>query len=254
MIIILSPSKSLSLNNLNSASSYSTPHFNSEAEKLMTELRSWTEEELGASMKLSDTLSMTVKDWHDSWLTNKNHVLAGFAMKGEAFKALDLESLSVDTIEHSNERLFILSGLYGALRPCDAINPYRLEMAQAFKTYDGTKSLNSFWSDRLVKFFNSQTVSTGSNILINLASDEYSKVVLKKGLNARVINFSFRVETEKGLKNVSVFAKQARGAMARYILEKRVDDLEKLREFNYQGYRYRPDLSSPELMSFTRKK
>lgn len=220
----------------------------------MKELKRWSAEDLEKNMKLSKELSGVVRKWHLCWHKKDNHVVAGFAMKGEAFKALDLYSLSNEVIEYSNSRLFILSGLYGALRPCDLVNPFRLEMGQTYKPYDGAKSLNSFWSKRLIEFFNAQFESTGSRTLINLASDEYSKVVLKKELNSKVINFAFKVETDHGLKNVSVFSKQARGAMARYIIENRIDDLEKLKDFNYLGYRFRPDLSAPDLMTFTKEK
>ena len=125
-------------------------------------------------------------------------------------------------------------------------------MAQSFNPFDETKSLNGFWSKRLPTFFNNIAGQISSQHLINLASDEYNKVVIKPDLKLEVVNFSFKVETDKGLKNISVFAKQARGAMARFILEENITELEGLKKFSYQGYRYREDLSSPLLFCFTR--
>ncbi len=251
MIIIVSPSKTLDLSRSPINQNISLPHFASDAEKLMLSLKKWDTKKLAREMKLSDTLASIVKSWHDSWNLSSPQVLTCTAMKGEAFKALDFPSLSKKAINYSIDKLYVLSGIYGALAPFDGISPYRLEMAQKFQPFDKSKSLNGFWSKRLPSFFNSKAGESGG-YLANLASEEYSKVVIKPELNLEVINFSFKVETDKGVKNISVFAKQARGAMARFIIENQISTIDGLRKFDYQGYKYREDLSSSLLLSFTR--
>ena len=252
MIIILSPSKTLDLSHKNLDYIKSQPHFSIEAKGLMKELVKMKAPELKKKMKLSDGLAETVEGWHKGWNSKGDSHITGASMKGEAFKAFDFLNLSKEASERARNQMFILSGLYGALYPFDEIKPYRLEMAQSFNPFDETKSLNGFWSKRLPTFFNDIAGQTSSQHLINLASDEYNKVVIKPDLKLEVVNFSFKVETDKGLKNISVFAKQARGAMARFILEENITELEGIKKFSYQGYRYREDLSSPLLFCFTR--
>ena len=217
----------------------------------MSSLKKWSTKKLAKEMKLSDTLADTVKTWHESWDLSSPQAQTCTAMKGEAFKALDFPSLSKKAINYSKDKLYILSGIYGALAPFDGISPYRLEMAQKFQPFDKSKSLHGFWSKRLPTFFNSKAGESGG-YLANLASEEYSKVVIKPELNLEVINFSFKVETDKGVKSISVFAKQARGAMARFIIENQISTIDGLKKFDYQGYKYREDLSSSLLLSFTR--
>ena len=251
MIIILSPSKTLDLSHSPINQDFSLPHFANDAKKLMLSLKKWSTKKLAKEMKLSDTLASTVKTWHESWDLFSPQAQTCTAMKGEAFKALDFPSLSKKAMNYSKDKLYVLSGIYGALAPFDGISPYRLEMAQKFQPFDKSKSLNGFWIKRLPSFFNSKAAESGG-YLANLASDEYNKVVIKPELNLKVINFSFKVETDKGLKNISVFAKQARGAMARFILENQISTIDDLKNFDYQGYKFREDLSSPLLLSFTR--
>ena len=252
MIIILSPSKTLDLSQETSSELLTSPFFHSEASKLMKSLKKKKASDLEKSMKLSVDLSKTVKGWHNAWGESDSFWQAGIAMKGEAYKALDFNTLSnVDALK-SKQRLFILSAVYGTLSPFDRIQPYRLEMAQKLSPFDGSKSLNAFWAKRLPQFFNNKAEELNTDILANLASDEYNKVVLKSELNLRVVNFSFKVETNQGLKNISVFAKQARGAMARYILENNIDTIEGLKGFNSLGFKYREKLSSTLVLTFTR--
>ena len=250
MIIILSPSKTLDLSNSTPKEQLSTPAFQTEAEKLMRSLRKM--KNLGKVMKLSDDLATTVEQWHCSWSDDSMLYPTGLSMKGEAFKALGFDSLDKESADYARNRMYVLSGLYGALGPFDGVNPYRLEMAQKFTPYDDTKSLNGFWAKRLPGFFNQRASEIEATFLANLASDEYNKVVLKPELDLNVINFSFKVETDSGLKNISVFAKQARGAMARFIIENEIESPEGLRGFKGLGFRSREDLSDSSTLAFTR--
>ena len=250
MIILLSPSKTLEPRLSAICTESTTPHFTSEAGEIMSALKKWSDIDIGSKMKLSASLTEKISNWHSAWGTQKFGTHAGFAMKGEAFKALDLDSFSADELELASKRLFILSGVYGVMRPCDLIDPYRLEMAQSFSPNHKFKSLNSYWSSLLPGFFNNLAIKNESAIIANLASDEYSKVVLRKDLTARVLNFQFKVLKDGKLKNISVFSKQARGALARFIIQNRISTPDKLKDFNYLDYRFNAELSGPELMTF----
>ena len=252
MIIILSPSKTMELSQMVPLYHLSTPRFQKEASKLMKVLKKEKVVDLEKGMKLSLDLAKKVKSWHKEWGNSLDFYLAGNSMMGEAFKALEFNTISEIGSELARNRLFILSGLYGALSPFDIIQPYRLEMAQKFSPYDGSKSLNVFWSKRLPQYFNEISNEVKTNFIANLASDEYNKVVLRQDLELQVVNFNFKVETEKGLKNISVFAKQARGAMARYILENQIKTVDELKGFNCLGFKFREDLSTTLNLTFTR--
>ena len=252
MIIILSPSKTLDIASIPLGINTTRPEFMDEASGLMKVMKSFNKNDLAHNMKLSQSLSLTVDAWHQGWTDAVNEAYpAAFAMKGEAFKALDMGSLSNDDVGYAQERLFILSGLYGALRPCDGIKPFRLEMGQKFKPEGESGTLNGFWAERLIKYFNEKLGR--ETTLVNLASDEYSKVLLKSTLQARVINFDFKVSTDKGLKSISVFSKQARGALARFIIRNRIEDIEKLKGFNYLDYKFNTELSGPEKLTFIKE-
>lgn len=250
MIILLSPSKTLEPRLSVNCHKSTTPAFIGESAEIMSVLKKWSDSDLASKMKLSPALTEKISNWHSAWGTQEYGSHAGYAMKGEAFKALDLNTFTADELELASERLFILSGVYGAMRPCDLIDPYRLEMAQSFSPNQKFKSLNAYWSSKLPSFFNQLATKNESAIIANLASDEYSKVVLRKELIARVLHFQFKVLKNGKLKNISVFSKQARGALARFIIQNRVTSPDNLKDFNYLDYRFNAELSGPELMTF----
>ena len=154
---------------------------------------------------------------------------------------------------YAQDHLRILSGLYGVLRPRDAIQPYRLEMGSRLKTRGGS-NLYDYWRDSLSKALNAQAEVTGSEVLVNCASQEYFGAVDLKSLKLRVITPQFMEDKGdgKGPKIVSFFAKKARGAMARFIVQQRGSDPEGLLDFDAGGYAYAPDLSTPERPVFVR--
>jgi cytoplasmic iron level regulating protein YaaA (DUF328/UPF0246 family) len=250
MFILLSPSKTLAPRLSDNCLRTTAPHFSSEAEEIMDSLKKWTDSELSSKMKLSPALTKKICKWHAAWGTQEYGTHAGFAMMGEAFKALDLDSFTSEDLSYASKKLYILSGVYGALSPCDLIDPYRLEMAQSFTPNQTFKSLNAYWSSKLPSYFSNLSTTYESEMIVNLASDEYSKVVLRKDLNARVLNFQFKVLKDGKLKNISVFSKQARGALARFIIQNRITDPINLKDFNYLDYRFNSELSGPELMTF----
>jgi hypothetical protein len=174
-----------------------------------------------------------------------------FAFAGDTYQGLEPASLDPETVRYAQEHLRILSGLYGVLRPLDAIQPYRLEMGSRLKTRRG-ESLYDFWRDIPAKALNAAANAVGSSVLVNCASQEYFGAVDLKKLKLRVIEPVF-MEVKSGTpKIVSFFAKRARGSMARFILERRVTDPEGLKDFDHGGYRFDAGASSGDRMVFLR--
>jgi uncharacterized protein len=260
MLILLSPAKTLDLKSPRCDEHASLPHHSSEAAELMTVLKAYTLTDLIKSMKLSNELAKKVAEWHINWSTYDSIEEAieleakacAFAMKGEAFKFLDAPSLDDVQLQYAQKHLVILSGLYGMLRPCDLIMPYRLEMGQTFKVNDDHKSLNAFWSSVYHQAFSKKLKDQESKVILNLASDEYSKVVIKSGIDAEIITCTFKEEGENGFRTVSTFAKQARGNMARFVIQNQIEDVKKLKLFNNLLYTFNDDLSASNNYIFTR--
>ena len=151
----------------------------------------------------------------------------------------------------AQDHLRILSGLYGLLRPLDEIEPYRLEMGSRLKV--GRKSsLYEYWGDRIATELNQDAEATGSEILVNCASQEYFGAVDLRKLSLRVVTPQFYEEHEKGPRIVSFYAKRARGSMARYIVENRIKTVDAVCDFTVGGYAYQPEMSSPEKPVFLR--
>ncbi|MCL4122385.1 UNVERIFIED_CONTAM: hypothetical protein GTU68_024280 [Idotea baltica] len=176
---------------------------------------------------------------------------AALAFAGDTYQGLEAASLDADELAWAQDHLRILSGLYGVLRPLDAIQPYRLEMGSRLKTRRG-KSLYEYWRDQLSKALNVQAEQVGTEVLVNCASQEYFGAVDPKALKLRVITPVFMEDKSGTPKIVSFFAKKARGAMARYVVQNRLTELDALIEFDSGGYQYQPDLSEPDRPVFLR--
>jgi cytoplasmic iron level regulating protein YaaA (DUF328/UPF0246 family) len=166
---------------------------------------------------------------------------------------LEAGTLDLEEMAWAQDHLRILSGLYGLLRPLDAIQPYRLEMGSKLKTRRGT-TLYDYWRTDLSKALNAQAEELGTTTLINCASQEYFGAVAPKALKLNVITPTFLEDKGdgKGPKMVSFFAKKARGAMARFIIQQRLTDPEHVREFDLGGYTFNPSRSEPEKPVFVR--
>ena len=176
---------------------------------------------------------------------------AALAFAGDTYQGLEASTLSPDEMRYGQDHLRILSGLYGVLRPLDAIQPYRLEMGSRLKTNRG-KSLYDWWGTQISEALNTQGQETGSTILVNFASQEYFGAVDLKALDLDVITPVFMEERAGTAKIISFFAKKARGAMARYIVQNRLRDSAALSAFDIGGYAYQPDMSAPGKPVFVR--
>ncbi|MGR3796393.1 peroxide stress protein YaaA [Vannielia sp. SX4] len=177
---------------------------------------------------------------------------AAFAFAGDTYTGLEAASLDPDELDWAQDHLRILSGLYGLLRPRDAIQPYRLEMGSRLKV-GRNPSLYAHWGDRLAKALTAQAEALGTDTLVNCASQEYFGAVDPKALGGLTVTTPrFLEEKPGGPKQVSFFAKQARGAMARFIIQNRLQSATALESFDTGGYRFRPDLSEPGAPTFSR--
>ncbi|WP_068116214.1 peroxide stress protein YaaA [Tropicimonas marinistellae] len=176
---------------------------------------------------------------------------AAFGFAGDTYAGLEARSLEPDELEWAQRHLRILSGLYGLLRPLDAIQPYRLEMGCRLKT-DRGRSLYEYWADRLSRALNETAAEIGTDVLVNCASQEYFGAVPEASLGLRIVTPVFLEDRPGGPKVVSFYAKKARGAMARFIVQNRLTDPRSLAEFDAGGYAFDRHRSDPDRPVFLR--
>ena len=177
---------------------------------------------------------------------------AALAFAGDTYQGLEAASLDADEMAWAQDHFRILSGLYGVLRPLDAMQPYRLEMGSRLKNGRG-KNLYEFWGSRISDTLKDQAAAVGSSLLVNCASQEYFGAVDLTALKLSVITPVFMEDKNGTPKVVSFYAKRARGAMARYIIQHRLEDAEALKDFDTGGYAYQPELSAPDRPVFLRR-
>lgn len=252
MLVVISPAKRLDWAERNVE--VTQPDFQDDAIRLSKTARNLTLGDLKKLMDLSDDLARLNRDRYRAFSDAPDAVAtrpAALAFAGDTYQGLEATSLDVEEMAWAQDHLRILSGLYGILRPLDAIQPYRLEMGSRLKTRRG-KNLYDYWRDQLSKALNAQAAGTGSDVLLNCASQEYFGAVDPKALKLRVITPVFMEDKGGTPKIVSFFAKKARGAMARYVIQHRLSDPASLTEFDSGGYEYRPDLSENDKPVFIR--
>jgi len=221
-----------------------------ESNVLIDILKKKSKNEVASLMSISDKLAVLNYDRFQQFSTPldlNNAKQAILAFKGDVYTGIDAVSLDDDDMEFAQDSFRMLSGLYGVIRPLDLIAPYRLEMGTKLKTNRG-KNLYEFWGDKISKVLNEDE----SDVIINLASNEYFKGIDKKSLDAKIINIAFK-ELKKGVyKIVAIHAKRARGLMINYIIKNRIDDPKDLKDFESSGYKFRESLSDKDNWIFTR--
>ncbi len=249
MLVVVSPAKKLDMNGVD-RSAATQPDFSAEATELAQVARGLSVSDLQKLMGISETLAQLNAE-RFSRFGEMERKPAALAFAGDTYQGLEAASLDPDEMTYAQDHLRILSGLYGILRPLDEIEPYRLEMGSRLKTAHA-KSLYDYWGDKIAKALNTQAERVKTDILVNCASQEYFGAVDLDALNLRVITPQF-MEMKAGTpKIVSFFAKKARGAMARYIVQTRPTDATSLLEFDAGGYRYVPEMSTPDKPVFLR--
>lgn len=252
MLVVISPAKSLDMEPVGLA--VTQPEFQSDAVRLAKTARNLTLTQLKGLMSISDDLARLNRDRFKAFSAEPEAAAtkaAALAFNGDTYQGLEAKTLSQDDLHWAQEHLGILSGLYGVLRPLDAIQPYRLEMGSRLKTRRG-KSLYDYWGDTIAKALNARAAEVGTDTLINCASQEYFGAADRKALKLRVITPQFMEVKENKPRVVSFFAKRARGAMARYIIENRVTTPEDIKSFSTGGYTYDPDMSENDTWVFLR--
>ncbi len=250
MKIILSPAKKLNEEKIEYSYNYAQPNFLEQSERLMKILKKQSKSEISSLMKLSSSLSELNFGRFQVW--EKDEITKGkasiFMFEGEAYRGLDIKSFSEKEISTLNNKLFILSGLYGILKPLDLILPYRLEMGTKLSNTKG-KDLYAFWKEELTAYLNKELKGEP---LVNLASKEYSKVIDFKKLDSPVIQVDFLQEKEGEFKNIAIYSKRARGMMTAFIAKNNINKLEALKAFDSEKYYYNNNLSKENHFVFTR--
>lgn len=240
MLIVLSPAKSLDYKTPITVKAPSLPEFVSESAKLIADLKKLAPQDIAKLMGLSDQLAILnvgrYRDWSKKF-TEENSKPAIYAFNGDVYDGFDVKTLDAKTVQFAQDHIRILSGLYGALKPLDLMQPYRLEMGTSFKNARG-KDLYAFWGNRVTDSIKRVLEKQKKPVLLNLASEEYFKVLQPKELDCQVISPVFQDAKDGKYKIISFYAKRARGLMARYVVENRITDPADLKGFNLDGYKY----------------
>lgn len=244
MVITLSPAKLLDFESPVTTKKHTKPLYEKEAEELYHSLQSASVHDIAALMKINMQLAHDVYQYIQAFPLKRTPLRqAIFAYNGIAYKGLDAHTMTDDDLDFAQDHLVHISGLYGVLRPLDMIKPYRLEMQIALINNKG-KNLYDFWTD-IISNYLANRMKMDDNVWVNLASKEYAKVVNKKLLpkGNRIITPIFKQETNKGAKQIVVYAKKARGMMSRFIVQNKIKNIEDLKGFDTEGYYYSPKLS-----------
>ncbi len=255
MIVLLSPAKTLDFDAPVPVKTLSQPRFAKQAGELMKLMKKLSANDLADLMSISESLSEANASRNRKWKAKhdaQNAKPAIFAFRGDVFQGIDVDTLSAAEVRRCDKHLRILSGLYGVLRPLDLIQPYRLEMGTKLKNAHG-KDLYQFWGEQIRDALSADLKSLKSKMIVNLASKEYSRAAKLNSIDANVISPSFKDWKNGQFKMISFFAKQARGMMARYIVQERVTTVDGLREFRSDGYQFNAKRSTPTEPVFTRK-
>lgn len=258
MLFLLSPAKTLDYDTPVRApvsKKATDPLFTDRAAELIDVLRRKTPAQVAGLMGLSDKLAALNVARYGAWqpeATPANSKPAALAFNGDVYEGLDAKTLKAAGLAWAQQHLVILSGLYGALRPLDRLQPYRLEMGTALATPRG-KDLYAYWGDTVAEYLNQRLAGEKVPVVVNLASVEYARVALRKSLAARVVNCQFEEGKDGGYKVISFFAKRARGMMARYAIEHRVRRPEQLQGFAAAGYTLAREASTPDRLVFRRR-
>lgn len=253
MLVVISPAKRLDLDKRDDLP-FQQPEFQADANTLAEYARALTAADLQKLMGISEALAKLNADRFADFAaasTPENAKAAALTFAGDTYAGLEAATLEADDLRWAQDRLRILSGLYGLLRPLDAIQPYRLEMGSRLAT-DRGKTLYAYWGDRLALALNQAAKEAGSDLLVNCASTEYFSAVDPSALTPKVITPVFLEQRGNEAKIVSFYAKKARGAMARYIVQNRLTDPQALREFDTGGYRFDAERSDNDPLVFLR--
>lgn len=252
MKIITSPAKLMHISHHQNYVPSSTPIFIKDSEFIQSFLKQKTPQFLSELMEISNKIADENWERNQKWNihpTSNESCQALYAFTGEVYRGLGADSLDATSVEYLNKHYRILSGLYGLLKPSDTVMLYRLEMGIKFQ-FGGYSNLYSFWKEKITSALNDEL---GDNdFILNLASNEYFKAIDTKKINAKIINFQFYEIKSGKPKTIVVYTKHARGLVTRFCAENKVETIDKVKAFNYEGYLFNEELSSDTNFVFTR--
>ena len=252
MLIVVSPAKTLDYESPLPTERHTFPELTEHSSELIDVCKTLTPQAISELMKVSDKIAGLNVARFTQWTPHfdfENSRQAIFAFKGDVYTGLEAETLDEEGLEFAQQHLRMLSGLYGVLKPLDLMQPYRLEMGTKLENPRGT-NLYQFWGNIITDKLNEEMKK--GEVLLNLASNEYFKSVKKKDLNADIITPVFKDEKNGQYKVISFFAKKARGYMAAYVIKNRIKNVEDIKNFDVEGYRYSEEMSKPKEWVFIR--
>ena len=255
MLFLLSPAKSLDYDSSAGDLPHTQPLFSKQSAQLITVLKKKSPAQVAQLMDLSDSLAGLNVARYQAWsprFTTSNSKQAVLAFNGDVYDGLAARTLKPADLDWAQEHICILSGLYGVLRPLDRMQPYRLEMGTQLAV-GTTKNLYQFWGTQIADYLNQRLAAQKTPVVVNLASQEYSKAVDRGALKARVIDCVFQEWKGDTYKIISFPAKKARGLRARYAISRRIDTPRKLEAFDLDGYAFDAGASLPDRMVFRRR-
>lgn len=246
MQFILAPSKTMDMSPVNLRGMLpSAPKFQKDAERIVKIIK--TTEDLSGLMKISPTLVQSTRGRYAAWGEETKPAIFSYA--GDVYKGFYATTLTTDDLRWAQRYIWIMSGLYGALRPLDIISPYRLEMKAVLKIGD-KKDVYEYWSDRLAEVVDSEA---DDGIICVLSSDEYARPVTRYSKSTIITPTFFDNKTDGKVGTVPIYSKMMRGVMARWVIDNRVGSVEKMKDFSAQGYSYNAKLSTENTLAFFRK-
>ncbi|NCI77224.1 peroxide stress protein YaaA [Acinetobacter kanungonis] len=238
MLALISPAKTLDYESALPTDQHTLPRLLEHSQQLIDGSRKLSASEIASLMSVSEKIAQLnvarFRDWQPEF-NFSNARQAIFAFKGDVYTGLDAYDLSAQDLEFAQTHLRMLSGLYGLLRPLDLMMPYRLEMGTKLANARG-HNLYEFWGDQITQLVNADLAQANSELLVNLASDEYYKSVKESKVKAEIIKPVFLDQKNGKYKVISFYAKKARGLMARYIIQNQLNRAEDLKSFNTDGY------------------
>ncbi len=252
MKIIISPAKSLDFETPVKTNLHTQPQFLEDSVKLNKKLKTLSKKKIGEFMSISKDLAALNYERNQNWslpFTTDNAKQAIYAFTGEVFRGIDVATLEEEKLPVLQDRLRILSGLYGLLKPMDLIQAYRLEMGKKLKV-GRAENLYKFWGDKIADTLNTEL--DDDELFVNLASSEYFKAVNQKVLKVPMITPVFKDFKNGQYKTIMTFAKKARGLMVRYLIDNNITTIEGLKGFNVDGYGFSEEMSTETELMFTR--
>ena len=252
MKLVISPAKSLNYESELPTSFSTESSFLSEAQQLNDLLKKKSAKDLSDLMHISPNLGQLNYERNQTWslpFTSKNSRPAIYAFSGDVYRGLDAYTIQESKLKNLHNTVRVLSGLYGVLKPLDLVQPYRLVMGTNFPV-ENSKNLYEFWRKKVTKALNDDLKE--GELFVNLASQEYFKVIDVKLLKEPVVHVDFKEFKNDQYKTIAIFAKLARGYMTRFIIENSIETIEGLKDFAIKGYGYDANLSTDTKLVFTR--